>query len=351
LLHFTASELVVFSLLLVLSFLTSSGFWRTLGNLAYIYFFPFVLLFYALYFFGRILLALARWFNPRPAGESIELKTPALPALESAQPNSENRAGPSRAKQFALVVSRPVRRFTFVWCTLLLLTTHRTVLWLSLCVVLLHLGRTVLRVLQFTIRAGPWFHKVGSYIRQSTDNVLSKLAAITPESAPSDELRNLWNQVQLFEKGVRFLENEAVLLKWTWLFCASVIVGLYLYLALLFSFAYFGIARVAGSPYSWPESLVTSLFIPFLITDFPRVVALKLLGGLHCALILSVGIGTVINYFRTKLAPIRAVVNVLGVRLSDESVREKRSILEKKLANAGGAGGANNATGSPPATV
>ena len=96
---------------------------------------------------------------------------------------------------------------------------------------------------------------------------------------------------------MRFLDNETVLVKWTWLLCTSFIVILYLYLAVLFSFAYYGIARIGGASYSWPECLVTSLFIPFLITDFPKIIGLKLLGGIHCTMIVLVSAGNAVQLF------------------------------------------------------
>ena len=91
---------------------------------------------------------------------------------------------------------------------------------------------------------GTWFERVGQAIRQRTEDTLAKLSMVTDESPPSKELQNLWNQVKLFEQGVRFLENDAVVSKWTWLFCGSFLALVYLYLAFVFSFAYYGIARV-----------------------------------------------------------------------------------------------------------
>src|SRR5579872_5599752 len=238
----SALEVTMFALLLVLSFLTSSGFWRTVGNLAYIYFFPFVLLFYLMFALGKGLVSVARWFNPRPKSETLEMTPQATISLESAQPNASDDTGKSKARHLALILSRPVRRFTLLWCLLLLVTTHSTVLWLSLSVVLLHLGRAIFRALRFTLFSGPWFEKVGQGIREATENTLEKLAMVTDESPPSKELENLWNQIKLFEKGVRFLENKAVVSKWTWFLCGVVLATVYIYLAVIFSFAYYGIA-------------------------------------------------------------------------------------------------------------
>src|SRR5260370_26458620 len=60
LLQLTSSEVVLFGLLVIFTFLTSSGFWKTLRSLAYIYFFPFVLLAYAFYWCFLALRAINR---------------------------------------------------------------------------------------------------------------------------------------------------------------------------------------------------------------------------------------------------------------------------------------------------
>lgn len=168
-------------------------------------------------------------------------------------------------------------------------------------------------------------------IRKSLETTLEKLAIVTDESPPTPELKSLWTSVKAFESGVRFLENERLVSKWAWLFCGAFLGSVYRYLSLLFSFAYFGVARASGTLLSWPECIVTSLFIPCLIGDLPRVVALKLLGGIHCTLIVTVGTGTIFRYFRRRLESIRSVATIVGVRLADQTIRDKFSILDGKF--------------------
>src|ERR1700676_4389431 len=62
-LRLAPSEAVLFSLLVVFSFLAASGFWRTLLSLAYIYFFPFVLIGHLLRWCFLLLRAMNRWFK------------------------------------------------------------------------------------------------------------------------------------------------------------------------------------------------------------------------------------------------------------------------------------------------
>jgi hypothetical protein len=90
LLHLTASEVLLFGLLVVVSFFTASGFWNTVGCIAYIYGFPFVLLGKVLYRFGLGARALNTWFKSRqtsPLEESLVVeKTPStIPAPSKGQ--------------------------------------------------------------------------------------------------------------------------------------------------------------------------------------------------------------------------------------------------------------------------
>ncbi len=75
---------------------------------------------------------------------------------------------------------------------------------------------------------------------------------------------------------------------------------IYIYLGFLFSFVYYGTAKVQSIHLSWPNALVTSLFIPFAFSDLPINVWLKLAAGIHCTVIVAVGAGTLINYLARR---------------------------------------------------
>ena len=48
---------------------------------------------------------------------------------------------------------------------------------------------------------------------------------------------------------------------------------MYVYVAFLFSFIYFGVERLSGYSDTWPQLFVTSMFIPFLIGTLPKGVS------------------------------------------------------------------------------
>jgi hypothetical protein len=114
--------------------------------------------------------------------------------------------------------------------------------------------------------------------------------------------------------------------------------SIYIYIAALFSFAYCGIARVSGVSYSWPDALVASVFIPFFVSELPKILAVKLLGGIHCLLVVAVGVGTVVNFLRRKLDAVRRAATDLSDRFADQSIQEKYRILEQKFSTTGATG-------------
>lgn len=107
--------------------------------------------------------------------------------------------------------------------------------------------------------------------------------------------------------------------------------AIYIYFALLFSFVYLGVGRLVGSPLSWGEWLVNSLFIPAYVSNFPKSIFLRILAGIHFTLVVTVGIGTVLNYFRGRIERLRKVTTLVSVRLSESEIRERYVILQQKV--------------------
>ena len=219
----------------------------------------------------------------------------------------------------------------FLWCILLLVTTHRAVVWLCLVVVLAHLARKIFYILKILLFSDPWLRKVGPALLAGLNTAFAALAAVTSDAAPTNELKNLWNQLNIWRKILDFLKDSYVLSRWAW-FLGIVSLGfIYIYIAVLFSFAYYGIARVNNVSFLWSDALVSSLFIPFFVSDLPKMTAIRLLGGMHCLLVVAVGIGTVANFLHRKLDAVRSTATEYCDRFADQSVQEKYRILEQKF--------------------
>jgi hypothetical protein len=338
-LRLTTAEVVLFVLLFIFSFLAASGFWKTLLSLGYIYFFPFVLFVYFLRLSFLMLRAMNRWFKAQGTApqlrESLVVKQnpPATPPVlpSSSRDRVDARKTAAEILQFLL---RPFRRFTLLWCILLVVTTHLAVVWLCLVVVLAQLARQIFIMLQILVFS-PWIgdvlKKAGSALLTPINNALAALTAVTREADPTAELRNLFNQLSLWRQILEFLGDPYLLSRWAWVLGTVFSLSVYTYIAALFSFAYYGIARVSAVSYSWPDAFVSSLFIPFFFSDLPKVLAVKVLSGIQCLLVLGVGIGTIVNFLRRRLDAVQRAATELRSRFADQSVREKYIILEEKF--------------------
>jgi hypothetical protein len=209
--------------------------------------------------------------------------------------------------------------------------------WISLVVLLCHLARSVYYTMQMTLFSRAFFSKdwIGRLedgIRKFADDLVQKLRLVTPDTLPTPELRNLWNQARGFEIGVRLLSNDALVNRWTMVLGGFGLVVIHFYFAFFFSFAYVGIGRVSGLALSWPDTFVNCVFLPFFIGDLARNVPLKVLAGVHGALILSISIGSVVSYLRRKLVTLKSIAQTAGISLENEAFRERLAILEEKFA-------------------
>ncbi len=305
-----------------------------------VYFFPFVLLWYALRLSFLVLRSVNRWFKAQATSpqlrESVVARQNATtpPPTLSSDPIGRVDARKTTAEILRFLL-RPFRRFILLWCILLLVTTHVAVVWLCLIVVFAQLSRQIfvmLQILVFSPWVGDILKKAGSALLTPINNALAALTAVTRDADPTAELRNLFNQLILWRQILEFLGDPYLLSRWAWVLGTVFLVCVYTYIAALFSFAYYGIARVSGIYYSWPDALVTSLFIPFFFSDLPKILAIKLLSGIQCLLVLGAGIGTIVNFLRRRLDAVQKAATDLRARFAEESVREKYTILEEKFA-------------------
>jgi hypothetical protein len=334
-LHLTASEIVLFSLLLIFSCVTASGFWKTLLSLTYIYFFPFVLLAYVFYGCFLVLQTINRWFvvqigqaKPTTNALVVEQKRSTNASALPATSGSQAAGSKNRITELLGFLLKPFRRFMVLWCILLVVATHTTIVWLCLTVVLANLTRKMFFMLRVVLFSDPWLKKIEPAFLAGLNTTIAALTAVTREAAPTAELKNLWTQVSGWKKILEFLKDSYLLSMWAWFLGVVLLISVYIYVGVFFSFAYYGIARVSGVSYSWPDAAVTSLFIPFFISELPKILAARLLGGVHCALVVTLGVGTFLKFLRRKLEGIRSAAADLSDRFADQTISEKYIILE-----------------------
>ncbi len=329
----TTSEVALLVLLVTFSLLAGAGFWRMVLSLLYIYFFPFVLFWYLLKIFVILLRLINAWFNAQrgtlpatPTATIQAVTTTPLPAPA----NNEKTATKKKKETLWRYLLRPFQKFTILWCLLLLVTTHRWILFICLVVVAAQLAMKIFFVMKLLFFSDAWWQKYRFLIFAGLQKSLDALAALTPEVGPSNELKSLLSQLNLWEKILRFLSDPYLMSRWGTLIVAAFFCAIYAYFGLLFSFVYHSLAYLCGVSFAWTDAIVTSEFIPFLITDLPKLAIVRLVGGVHCTLVVAVGVGTIVSFFRRKLDDIRKGAEDMSKRLADQSVREKYLLLEQK---------------------
>ncbi|HLW98005.1 MAG TPA: hypothetical protein VKR82_05115 [Candidatus Acidoferrales bacterium] len=333
-LHLTATECVLLTLLVIFGFIAGSGFWRTLTNLAYIFAFPLILLFYFFYFPIKSIVVLRRWFGAKatngftfPKVKVIQLHD-ALALSAPITTAEESSIGPKLLSLFR-VLGRPFWRFTLLWGLLILWSTHELVTEVALVIFLIHLTVKIYRVVRVSVFSQSWLVKIENGIRETINKTLDQLVVLNFEGAPVQDLKNLLNQIKIFERTSRWIANTPAYSRWLWIICGGLILSIHLYFAFLFSFAYFGIAQVAHAPLLWRNALIDSIFIPIYATDLPNVAAIKIVAGIQFFLVVSVSIGAAFKYFRRWYESLRSTTDVITIRLSAEETRAKYILLQK----------------------
>jgi hypothetical protein len=335
-LHFTTSETVLLALLVICSLASGPGFWRPFLSLLYIYAFPFVLFWKLLRWSFLGFRWLHRWFK---AQASLSIDTPLVleqkespTNLASSPGKPEEIGGKERTKEVVDLLLRPFRKFTFLWCILLLDSTHIQIVWACLVVVILHLARKMFGLLSAMLFFDPYLNKAIARLFEVIERAANTIDAFTPDTNPSSELKNDLNQINVWLKITDFLRDEYLVSRWAWVLGIISFGLIYVYIALLFSFVYVGIARVSGISYPWASSLVASLFIPLFATELPKTFSLRLVGGIHCVLVLTVGISTFFSFLQRRLFAIRTAATVVNDKLIDEAFQKKVTIVGTKLA-------------------
>lgn len=165
----------------------------------------------------------------------------------------------------------------------------------------------------------------------AVEKAVAAIRAFTPDTELSNELRSMCNNVKGWKTITGFLRDEYLVSRWAWVLGAVSFGALYVYIAVLFSFVYFGVSRVGGISFSWANSLVAALFIPLFATELPRTILLRVLGGIHFTLALTLGIGTFFSFLQRRLVAIRAAATIVNDQLIDKAFEEKFLIVSSRL--------------------
>ena len=214
---------------------------------------------------------------------------------------------------------------------LLLLTTHAFFVYLALGIVLIRLIDLVVGVIALSLTANGWFTRISEYINRYIDQNMIKISTAR-NAAVTQEVKNAWIALRALLKGVAYFRDRRRVAQWTvFLGCVAFVI-IYGYLALLFSFTYYGIARLQNITWGWSDALVTSFFLPIAYTDLPHTKLLRLAGGVQWLCVVALGTSTIIGFFRQQLEAFHGIAENIGRRFEQDEVKTTIVVVNEKLA-------------------
>ncbi len=210
-LHTSAGEVTVLTLIAGFSVLTSYGWSNVAVDLAYVYFFPFICLYYlarrAVISLGRPAVTTEPSDSSDPPPYYVQIPWPALvaPASGVAKPVAGSTPAEQINESFRAKLARhalrPFRHFTLLWCLLLLLTTHRWLLRTALVVVSVQLVALLIGIaLSFT--SNDWLSKFSQAFQQESEKLIKKVTEANAEV--TQDVRSAWVSLRLYLMGVSF---------------------------------------------------------------------------------------------------------------------------------------------------
>lgn len=328
-LHLNLGETTVLVLIVSFSVLISYGVKNLLVDALYIYFFPFILLFLVIrlaYRFGRI------FFRTNKPLKAVEV---AQTALAPSQLQTPTVVGAPRKRQILdrirREILRPFLQFTLLWALLLLLTSHRWLLMTALIIVLAHLARTLIKVSALAVFSIKGLSQLEVRIKGWAEKLIEKAILASRQAEDTQDVRQAWISISGLQLGVKLFQYRQAVAQGVIFLSVLLFGAIYTYMALLFSFAYYGIARVEGVTYGWADAFVTSIFIPFQFPDLPHNIYIKVLAGIHCVFVLGVGAGTVFGYLQRKVNSLYSVAEFLNQRFQDDELRTSVQVLTERF--------------------
>src|SRR6185437_10071120 len=327
-LHLNLGETTVLVLIISLSVLMSYGVKNLIIDALYIYFFPFVLLLLATrlaYRAGRLFISRGKAPKTDGVARNVRKLNPGTTAL--AVPSVKRRIW-NRVRRNIL---RPFFQFTLLWALLLLLSSHSWLLYTALVIVLVHLGKTLAKVSALAVFSLRGLYQLEGRIKSWAEKLINKAIACSSQAEDTQDLRQVWMSISGLQAGLKLLQYRQIVAQCVVFLSVLLFGGIYIYVSLLFGFAYYGIARVEGIPYGWANAFVTSFFIPFQFSDLPHNIYVKILAGIHCIFVVAVGAGTVFGYLQKKMNSLYSVADSLNRRFQEDELRNSVEILTARF--------------------
>jgi hypothetical protein len=352
---FSATEMALVGFFVLIALLNGYGIDKFLIDVLYIYFFPFILLYYSAAKSFKILVRSGRFacrFSPSeveeaswkevlrlwiPSAQFAALEssknsaTKSIGAKPSIEPTKASSKWPEKARRS---IARPFVSFTAVWCLLALASTNTWILAVSTIVVSLHAIRFFVTV----ALTAAWLHKrlAGAERRITTyvDRLVQIVLGAPTNIDPAANVIQAVSMLALLRTAAFLLLRRSEITFLAMLLGIFAYIVVYLRLALLFGFIYFGCSKLQHLPFGFVDSMTTALFIPLTFGNIPRNNLLELIGGVQTVFAVVLGFGAIKAYIQRKIDIFKKTATDLWTALNEEAVRVRLELWRGRTAAA-----------------
>jgi len=298
-------DVAVLSFILFYGVICNYGWLSVWFDLLYVYLWPFVLLFKALFSVAKRLWR--RWGTATAA-------TPAAAVELQPAPKAE------KPSDIPHPIVRVFGQFALLWALVAVHTNIRALAVIAVCAALFGAVRATYNLWDFIADAIDWVESLeGPFSRQLADAIKAIRESNEPEH--SQKIKNAANFLKMAELVCNFLaDKKRVLARITRIVAFSITVPFYVYISAVFAAVYVGIARLEGLPLGLSSSLVDSLFVPMAFTDLPHSNVIRLIAGIQAVVIGALGYNVLFRHFTSKLNRLSEAASELRRPLRDHDL-------------------------------
>jgi hypothetical protein len=325
---------VLFGFIIYFSYFSDSGWLSVIWDVLYIYLWPLrtawricVMAFKAIYQFMKshstfprvgLIVAPVVEVNPRVA-ESKSLRESWSEYL-----TEKRKARVINNLKRAL---RPINQFAFLWAILILTLQYPPLIVIASIVTLAGAFRAVYNLWNLLSSTSKWIGKLHGGLATQISAKIRQVGE-WEEAVGPEPIRNEVNSLKMFESVFTYIsDNREFLSKCTMGVAALITIPFYLYISLLFSSVYVGIAHLEHINLSWTTSIIDSLYVPFAFTDFPHNNAIRFVAGLQAVALTAMGWNIFFRHLSGKFNEVAVAAAEFRSTMQDENYRQKIALV------------------------
>jgi hypothetical protein len=317
-----AVDISLMSFILFYGVICDFGWISVWFDLLYIYLWPFVLLFKALFLVGKYL-----WRKYKPSVSSAQAATDAAKVVSANVETTKSVESMSPATAVIGVFGQ----FTVIWSLIILNTNMRAIAILATVAALFGALRASYNLWDFISDAIDWIESLESpFSRQLAEAIKAIRESNVAEEG--QRIKNAANLLRMAEKTCNFLaDKKRTLSKLTRIAAFCITIPFYIYISSIFAVIYLGIAKIEHIGLDWRSALIDSLFVPIAFTDLPHSFLIRLIAGIQAVVIGAMGYNVLFRHFTSKINRLSDTALELGRPLQDRELMSRVELYADKI--------------------